>query len=119
MSAEGASVSPARSRNEFVELIARQQIATGISSRAMAGAVLGWHDGVGHAMPYDSGDWGRCLRTYLAAPPLLRVQMEPIMALFHERLTDYHQRTGYQDWRLRGVAWPSSETVQKAERSAP
>jgi hypothetical protein len=93
-------------RNAFVEAIARGQVATGVSSKAMAWAALGWSPDVGHAMPYDSGDWGRCVRTYEAAPPHLQDRMRPIMDLYYRRLTDHTERVGGADWRLRDVAWP-------------
>lgn len=88
-------------RCKFVAAIAQGQIATGASSRAMAEAVLGWRDGVGHAMPYDSGDWGRCLDTYLAAPKSLRERMAPIMELYYERLIDHTAKHGGDSWRLK------------------
>lgn len=95
-----------RDQTDFIEAMARGQVATGISSKAMAWAALGWAEDVGTEMPYDSGDWGRCVRTYEAAPPHLRERMTPIMDLYYSRLSEYHAKTGWQDWRLRGVEWP-------------
>lgn len=40
----------------FIELIARGKTATGVSSRVMAGAVLGWNNIGDYDGPFDSGD---------------------------------------------------------------
>lgn len=92
------------STTAFIERIARQEIATGVSSRAMVQKVL-WGKDLGCAMPYDSGDWNRCLKTYLAAPPHLQRRMKPIMDLYYERLTAYDTETGHAEWRMKGVVW--------------
>lgn len=97
---------PADETADFIRRIARDEVATGVSSRAMAWAALGWTESVGGEMPYDGGDWGRCVQTYTAAPPELRARMTPVMELYHQRLLDHHEHTGFQDWRLRGVVWP-------------
>lgn len=103
-------------RNGFIEAIARGQVATGISSKAMAWAVLGWRPDVGHEMPYDSGDWGRCVRTYEAAPSHLQARMRPIMDLYYRRLVDFHKRIDAQgvDWRVKNVVWPLPVASQEA-----
>lgn len=101
----------ARRTADFVELIARGVVATGVSSRAMAWAALGWSDGVGNHMPYDSGDWQRCVDTYLAAPWWLRKRMDPIMDLYVRRLLAHADEHGGHEWRLRGVDWPLPESA--------
>jgi hypothetical protein len=95
-----------RTRRAFIKAVAMRQVAEGISSQAMAFTVLGWRKDVGCAMPYDSGDWGRCVRTYQAAPWWLRRRMKPIMDLFHQRLLERVEEYGGAEWRLQGVVWP-------------
>jgi len=90
----------------FIEKIARREVATGISSEAMAGVALGWREDVGHNMPYDRGDWNRCLVTYDTAPRHLRRKMNPIMSLYYTRLVQRDSKRGAAEWRMRGVSWP-------------
>lgn len=96
---------------KFLVDIIEERAATGMSSRAMASHVLGmeigrYGDNIKYAMPYDSGDWGRCVNTYLAAPKHLQKKMEPIMQTYYDRLLAYTEKHGGDDWRLRDVKWP-------------
>lgn len=102
-----------KERTDFIEKIARGLVATGISSKAMAWAALGWRDDVGHEMPLDAGDWRRCVDTYVVAPPHLRKRMEPIMAHYHERLMAWTEKYGGGEWRLRAVEWPLPSTAAR------
>lgn len=90
----------------FIEEIAKGNIATGRSSKVMAHVVLGWRDDVGCHMPYDCGDWGRCIKTYEAAPDHLQRMMRPIMDLYYRRLVEYVGSVGGAEWRMKGVVWP-------------
>jgi hypothetical protein len=95
-------------RNYLLRIV-RGDLAMGASSKAMVLAAFAYTTDVGAAMPYDAGDWGRCMRAYKAAPPHLRQRMRPVMAEYFARLTEYAARHGGAEWRLDGVVWPPAD----------
>lgn len=76
---------------EFLQRVAKGEIGTGLSSKALALYALGLNgelkDAWGFfARPADKGDMGRCWDVYNAAPEHLQEKMRPILARWNQAL---------------------------------
>ena len=78
---------------KFIERVLLREIATGLSSHALALYALGLNDDMKPRGPYmeyprDWGDFGRCVETYNAAPKHLKRKMLPLMNLWYADLSE-------------------------------
>lgn len=71
----------------FLARVAAREVATGVSSRALTLWALGLDDPPQEwDGPMDSGDYGRCVKAYQAAPPHIRKRMKPYMDRYADQL---------------------------------